>query len=207
MKKTSTTSATATHATPKSTKWEQLAKCHTTTEVYKNEVGEVVLTDELLRELAAGQRYSYKGKSIHVTEKITNFGTGGHTVLTGTIDGEPFDKLNIEKIKYLVGCDFRRAKSGSSNDKTAAGKLYYLLSKAEIIAFAEGCKDKQILATLMQLRGLAGAEKKAEDAERERAKAEADAKDKRAKEIARLITQTAKTLNLSEADAKALLKL
>lgn len=198
-------------ATPKTTKWEQLAKCHA--DLCRNDLGEVKITCPEFRDLAAGQRYEFKckctGKTwhIHITEKISDYDAGGHTVISGTLNGEKFANLNISQLKDRVECEYRREKNGSNNDKTPAGKLYYLLSKSEVVKLAEECKDPQILATLTQLRGLTGTEKKAEDEARAKAKAENDAKVKQEKKDNSLIAQVAQRLGISEAEAKKMLGL
>lgn len=206
-----TATAENTVATPKTTTWEQLAKCHA--DLSRNELGEVKITCPEFRDLAAGQRYEFKckctGKTwhIHITEKISDYDAGGHTVISGTLNGEKFTNLNISQLKDRVECEYRRAKDGSSNDKTPAGKLYYLLSKSEVVKLAEDCKDPQILATLTQLRGLTGAEKKAEDEARAKAKAENDAKVKQEKKDNSLVAQVAQRLGISEAEARKMLGL
>lgn len=208
-------------ATPKTTKWEQLAKCHAT--LGRNELGEVKITCPEFRDLAAGQRYEFKcnctGKTwhIHVTEKISDYDAGGHTVISGTLNDEKFANLNISQLKDRVECEYRREKNGSSNCKTALGKAKFATDKlSEVIA---ECNDEELTKAYQQLKGLVGlkrAEEQKREAEergrRERAEREqkkAERADRQADDMTNdaLIKQVAKRCNISEAEARKMLGL
>lgn len=194
-------------ATPKTTKWEQLAKCHTN--LCRNDLGEVKITCPEFRDLAAGQRYEFKCKCtektwhIHITEKISDYDTGGHTVISGTLNGEKFTNLNISQLKDRVECEYRREKDGSSNCKTALGKAKYATDKlAEVIA---ECNDEELTKAYQQLKGLVGLKRAAEEREEKEAKAKADAKAKQEKKDNSLIAQVAERLHISHEEARKVL--
>lgn len=216
-----TATAGNTVATPKTTKWEQLAKCHV--DLCRNDLGEVKISCPEFRDLAAGQRYEFKckctGKTwhIHITEKISDYDAGGHTVISGTLNGEKFTNLNITQLKERVECEYRREKDGSSNCKTALGKAKFATDKlAEVIA---ACNDEELTKAYQQLKGLVGLkraeEQKREAEEREqrdraeRAKKKSERADSHADDMTdgALIAQVAKRRGISHAEAKKMLGL
>ncbi len=177
-------------------------------ELPRTELGAIILTDEKVCMLEPPHTYKYKNHELKVLSKRSGVEeAGGRTLYEVEIDGDLHKSVDITRIKQLIGCTYSRGKDGANADKTPAGKLYYLLSKSEVIKLAEDCKDPQILATLTQLRGLTGAEKKAEDEARAKAKAENDAKVKQEKKDNSLIAQVAQRLGISEAEAKKMLGL
>lgn len=177
-------------------------------ELPRTEKGAIILTDEKVCMLEPPHRYKYQKHELKVLSKRSGVEeAGGRTLYEVEIDGDLHKSVDITRIKQLIGCTYSRGKDGSNNDKTPAGKLYYLLSKSEVVKLAEDCKDPQILATLTQLRGLTGTEKKAEDEARAKAKAENDAKVKQEKKDNSLIAQVAQRLGISEAEAKKMLGL
>jgi hypothetical protein len=91
-----------------------------------------------------------------------------------------FTDFSIEELKQEFKCEYRRAKDGSSNCKTALGKAKYSVEKlAELI---EACKDEELTKAYQQLKGLVGL-KRAEEQKREaEEKAKADAESKKSKE-------------------------
>lgn len=177
-------------------------------ELPRTEQGAIILTDEKVCMLEPPHRYRYQNHELKVLSKRSGVeDAGGRTLYEVEIDGGLHKSVDITRIKQLIGCTYSRGKEGANGDKTPAGKLYYLLSKAEVVKLAEECKDPQILATLTQLRGLTGAEKKAEDEARAKAKAENDAKVKQEKKDSSLIAQVAQRLGISEAEARKMLGL
>ena len=134
--------------TPKSTKWEQLAKCHST--LGRNEQGEVRITCPEFHDLCAGQKYelnclcSGKKSHIHIVEKISDYDAGGHTVWTGTVNGETFTELNISELKAFVECTYTRPKASAASP---VGKIVTALSTAEKTAREAGENE---LADLIQ---------------------------------------------------------
>jgi hypothetical protein len=188
------------------TKFAELWKGHK--DLPRTEQGAIILTDEKVCMLEPPHRYNYQKHDIKVLSKRSGVEeAGGRTLYEVNIDGDLHKSVDITRIKQLIGCTYSRGKDGANNDKTPAGKLYYLLSKSEVIKLAEDCKDPQILATLTQLRGLAGVEKKAEDDAKAKAKAENDAKVKQEKKDNSLISQVAQRLSISEAEARKMLGL
>lgn len=193
--------------TPKTTTWEQLAKCHAN--LGRNEQGEVKITCPEFRDLAAGQRYEFKCNCtkktwhIHITEKISDYDAGGHTVLSGTLNGEKFANLNISQLKDRVECEYRREKNGSSNCKTALGKAKFATDKlSEVIA---ECNDDELTKAYQQLKGLVGLKRAAEEREEKEAKAKAEAKAKQEKKDNSLIAQVAERLHISHEEARKVL--
>ena len=154
----------------------------------RTEQGAIILTDELFRNLAASHTYKYKGRAFKVLEKRSGTERGGKTLYKVQSGADTFEDYSIEELKQEFGCEFRRAKDGSSNTKTALGKAKFATDKlAEVIA---ECDDEELTKAYQQLKGLVSLkraeEQKRESEEREqrekaeRAKRESDKADKSA---------------------------
>ena len=91
---------------------------------------------------------------------------------------DTFEDFSIEELKQEFGCEFRRAKDGSSNSKTALGKAKYATDKlSEVIA---ECDDEEITKAYQQLKGIVSL-KRAEEQKRESEEREQREKAEKAK--------------------------
>lgn len=169
------------------------AKVTTSEELWKgheeliNAEGVIVLTDELFRNLSADSEriYEYRGRQFRVLEKRSGTERGGKTLYKVQSGADIFTDFSIEELKQEFKCEYRRAKDGSSNCKTALGKAKYSVEKlAELI---EACKDEELAKAYQQLKGLVGL-KRAEEQKREaEERVKADAESKRGKETDRTV--------------------
>lgn len=201
------------------------AKVTTSEELWKgheeliNDNGVIVLTDELFRNLSADSAriYEYRGRQFRVLEKRSGTERGGKTLYKVQSGADTFTDFSIEELKQEFGCEYRRAKDGSSNCKTALGKTKYSVDKlAELIA---ECNDEELTKAYQQLKGLVGLkraeEQKREEEEREqreraeRAKKKSERADSHADDMTNkaLIEQVAKRCGISYAEAKKMLGL
>lgn len=204
---------------------EKGAKVTTREELWKgheeliNENGVIVLTDELFRNLSADpvRVYEYKGRQFRVLEKRSGTERGGKTLYKVKSGADTFEDFSIEELKQEFGCEFRRAKDGSSNAKTALGKAKYATDKlSDIIA---ECEDEEITKAYQQLKGIVSLkraeEQKREQEEREqreraeRAQRESDKADKNADKMSNraLIEQVSKRCGISLEEARKMLGL
>jgi hypothetical protein len=201
------------------------AKVTTAEELWKgheeliNEVGVIVLTDELFRNLSADSAriYEYKGRQFKVLEKRSGTERGGKTLYKVQSGADTFTDFSIEELKQEFGCEYRRAKDGSSNCKTALGKAKCAIDK--LSEFIAECKDEELTKAYQQLKGLVGLkraeEQKREEEEREqreraeRAKKKSERADSHADDMTNkaLIEQVAKRCGISYAEAKTMLGL
>lgn len=171
----------------KVTTTEQLAKIHANCSI-DPETGAVEVTEDLFRNLMAGNSYKVNGKVVKVSEKRSDYGTGHKTVLSGTVDNAPFELLSIEELKPLVNVTYVRAKEGK---KTPAGRCYSTLNSEAFRADIEALQNEEVSKAWNTLRGLCG---EIEAAERKKAAEEAEAKreaDKKAKKTERANAFTA----------------
>lgn len=130
----------------------------------RTEQGAIILTDELFRNLAASHTYKYNGRVFKVLEKRSGTEKGGKTLYKVQSGADLFTDFSIEELKHEFGCEFRRAKDGSSNAKSPLGKAKYATDKlAEVIA---ECNDEELTKAYQQLKGLVGL-KRAEEQKRE----------------------------------------
>lgn len=170
----------------KVTSFEELFAGHAS--LPRTEQGAIILTDELFRNLAASHTYKYGEHIFKVLEKRSGTERGGKTLYKVQSGADTFEDFSIEELKQEFGCEFRRAKDGSSNSKTALGKAKYATDKlSDIIA---ECDDEEITKAYNQLKGIVSLkraeEQKRESEEREqrekadRAKREAEKADKNA---------------------------
>ena len=144
----------------------------------RTEQGAIILTDELFRNLAASHTYKYNGRAFKVLEKRSGTERGGKTLYKVQSGADTFEDYSIEELKQEFGCEFRRAKDGSSNSKTALGKAKYAIDKlAEVIA---ECKDEELTKAYNQLKGLVSL-KRAEEQKRESEEREQKERAERAK--------------------------
>lgn len=167
--------------TGKVTTTEQLAKIHANCSI-DPETGAVEVTEDLFRNLMAGNSYKVNGKLVVISEKRSDYGTGHKTVLSGTVDNVPFELLSIEELKPLVNVTYIRPKEGK---KTPAGRCYSLLNSDNFRADIESLANEEVSKAWNTLRGLCG---EIEAAERKKALEQAEAKreaDKKAKKTER----------------------
>ena len=144
----------------------------------RTEQGAIILTDELFRNLAASHTYQYNGRAFKVLEKRSGTERGGKTLYKVQSGADTFEDFSIEELKQEFGCEFRRAKDGSSNSKTALGKAKYATDKlSEVIA---ECEDEELTKAFQQLKGLVSL-KRAEEQKREAEEREQREKAERAK--------------------------
>lgn len=164
MKKVSTTS---TH--------EQVWEGHK--DLFNESIGAYMLTDETLCLLRADNVYQYKDFRIEVTEKVTNYGSGGHTVWSGNINGEGFINWTIEDIKTYVGCTYVRAKAST---KTPLCRLVVGIEKLKSDILEVNNEDfrEKALSLLEYAKKLRNEEAEAEAKAKAEAEAEAKAKAK-----------------------------
>ena len=167
----------------KVTTFEELFKGHAI--LPRTEQGAIILTDELFRNLAASHTYKYGKRVFKVLEKRSGTERGGKTLYKVQSGADTFSDFSIEELKQEFGCEYRRAKDGSSNCKTAYGKAKYAVDKlSEVIA---ECKDEELTKAYQQLKGLVSL-KRAEEQKREsEERAKADAESKRGKETDRTV--------------------
>ena len=144
----------------------------------RTEQGAIILTDELFRNLAASHTYKYGNRAFKVLEKRSGTERGGKTLYKVQSGADTFEDFSIEELKQEFGCEYRRAKDGSSNAKTALGKAKYATDKlAEAIA---ECNDEELTKAYQQLKGLVGL-KRAEEQKRETEERESRERAERAK--------------------------
>ena len=144
----------------------------------RTEQGAIILTDELFRNLAASHTYQYNGRAFRVLEKRSGTERGGKTLYKVQSGADTFEDFSIEELKQEFGCEFRRAKDGSSNSKTALGKAKYATDKlSDIIA---ECNDEELTKAYNQLKGLVSL-KRAEEQKREQEEREQRERAERAK--------------------------
>lgn len=72
--------------------------------------------------------YSFDGKTIEVTNKITAFGSGKKTVYSGKVDKKEFTNIDICQLKKLVGIQVAGA---------AKGTTVRIMSDEEVAAMVE----------------------------------------------------------------------
>lgn len=160
----------------KVTTFEELFAGHA--KLPRTDKGAIILTDELFRNLAASHTYKYGERVFKVLEKRSGTERGGKTLYKVQSGADTFEDFSIEELKQEFGCEFRRAKDGSSNSKTALGKAKYATDKlADIIA---ECNDEELTKAYNQLKGLVSL-KRAEEQKRESEEREQREKAERAK--------------------------
>ena len=143
----------------------------------RTEQGAIILTDELFRNLAASHTYKYGQHVFKVLEKRSGTERGGKTLYKVQSGADTFEDFSIEELKQEFGCEYRRAKDGSSNSKTALGKAKYATDKlSEVIA---ECEDEELTKAYNQLKGLVSL-KRAEEQKREQEERESERADKSA---------------------------
>lgn len=186
----------------KTTKVEQLAKCHET--LPRTEQGEVMINCKLFHDLAASQRYLLKcectGKKSHIwiTEKVSNYGSGAYTVLTGTVNGEKFELLTISELKKLVGCEYTRPTASKSFTSRAVRAL------AQLEEEARKEEEKELADLIQKAKVFAQAREKAkiEEEKREREQREREQREsrkvERAKDILSALTPEQRAALLKE---------
>ena len=146
----------------------------------RTERGEIILTDELFRNLAASHTYKYGDRVFKVLEKRSGTERGGKTLYKVQSGADTFTDISIEELKQEFGCEFRRAKDGSSNAKTPLGKAKYATNKlSEVIA---ECNDEEITKAYNQLKGLISIKRAAEQAREKEEKEKAALADRAKKE-------------------------
>ena len=144
----------------------------------RTEQGAIILTDELFRNLAASHTYKYGKRVFKVLEKRSGTERGGKTLYKVQSGADTFEDYSIEELKQEFGCEFRRAKDGSSNSKTAFGKAKYATDKLSAV-IAE-CNDEELTKAYQQLKGLVSL-KRAEEQKREQEERESKERAERAK--------------------------
>ena len=160
----------------KVTTFEELFAGHAS--LPRTEQGAIILTDELFRNLAASHTYKYGERVFKVLEKRSGTERGGKTLYKVQSGADTFTDVSIEELKQEFGCEFRRAKDGSSNSKTALGKAKYATDKlSELIS---ECDDEELTKAYQQLKGLVGL-KRAEEQKRETEEREQRERAERAK--------------------------
>lgn len=161
----------------KTTKVEQLAKCHEM--LPRTEQGEVIVNCKQLHDLAASQRYLHKcectGKKnrIWITEKVSNYGSGAYTVISGTVNGEKFELLTISELKKLIGCDYTRPTASKGFVSRAVRTL------AQLEEEARKEEEKELADLIQKAKVFAQAREKAKIEEERKAR---EAKEKEQKE-------------------------
>lgn len=200
--KDATTGGAKVEKVAKTTKVEQLAKCHEM--LPRTEQGEVIVNCKQLHDLAASQRYLHKcectGKKnrIHITEKVSNYGSGAYTVLTGTVNGERFELLTISELKKLIGCDYTRPTASKLFISRAARAL------AQLEEEARKEEEKELADLIQKAKVFAQAREKAkiEEEKREREQREKEQKEtrkvERAKDILSSLTPEQRAALLKE---------
>lgn len=163
----------------KVTTFEELFAGHAS--LPRTERGEIILTDELFRNLAASHTYKYGEHVFKVLEKRSGTERGGKTLYKVKSGADTFEDYSIEELKEEFGCEYRRAKDGASNSKTPLGKAKYAINKlSEVIA---ECDDEEITKAYNQLKGIVSIKRAAEQ-EREKEEKEKAALADRAKKEA-----------------------
>lgn len=200
--KDATTGGAKVEKVTKTTKVEQLAKCHEM--LPRTEQGEVIVNCKQLHDLAASQRYLHKcectGKKnrIHITEKVSNYGSGAYTVLTGTVNGEKFELLTISELKKLIGCDYTRPTASKSFISRAVRTL------AQLEEEARKEEEKEMADLIQKAKVFAQTREKAkiEEEKREREQREKEQKEtrkvERAKDILSSLTPEQRAALLKE---------
>ena len=162
----------------KVTTFEELFAGHAS--LPRTEQGAIILTDELFRNLAASHTYKYGDRVFKVLEKRSGTERGGKTLYKVKSGADTFEDYSIEELKQEFGCEFRRAKDGSSNSKTALGKAKYAINKlSEVIA---ECNDEEITKVYNQLKGIVSIKRAAEQAREKEEKEKAALADRAKKE-------------------------
>lgn len=165
----------------KVTTFEELFAGHAS--LPRTEQGAIILTDELFRNLAASHTYKYGDRVFKVLEKRSGTERGGKTLYKVQSGADTFEDFSIEELKQEFGCEFRRAKDGSSNSKTALGKAKYAINKlSEVIA---ECNDEEITKAYNQLKGIVSIKRAAEQAREKEEKEKAALADRAKKEAER----------------------
>ena len=160
----------------KVTTFEELFAGHAS--LPRTEKGEIILTDELFRNLAASHTYKYGERVFKVLEKRSGTERGGKTLYKVQSGADTFEDFSIEELKQEFGCEYRREKNGASNAKTALGKAKYSVDKlSELIA---ECNDEEITKAYNQLKGIVSL-KRAEEQKRETEEREQREKAEKAK--------------------------
>ncbi len=174
------------------TKSEQISTLHVNG---VNEVKNLVKIEspKLFRELKAGNSYELpNGELLIINEKITKFGSGGHTVFSGTFNGKRFEKMHIEKLRPFCGYsneECKNAREGGQRGKITslaqrdeAAERFTKLWTEKLMAVQEYLGGTEILNSEFQTISAKIAEISAERAERayveylEAIKAEREAK-------------------------------
>lgn len=196
-----TTGGTKVEKSAKTTTYEQLAKCHET--LPRTEQGEVIIDCKQLHDLAASHKYLHKcecsGKKnhLHITEKVSNYGSGAYTVLTGTVNGEKFELLTISELKKLIGCEYVRP---------TASKLYISRAARALSQLEEEARkeeEKELADLIQKAKVFAQAREKAKIEEEKAAREKADAESKKARAREKADAQSE---NMSDAALLAELK-
>lgn len=200
--KDATTGGAKVEKVTKTTKVEQLAKCHEM--LPRTEQGEVIVTCKQLHDLAASQRYLHRcectGKKnrIWITEKVSNYGSGAYTVLTGTVNGEKFELLTISELKKLIGCDYTRPTASKSFTSRAVRTL------AQLEEEARKEEEKELADLIQKAKVFAQARERAkiEEEKREREQREKEQREsrkvERAKDILSSLTPEQRAALLKE---------
>lgn len=167
----------------KTTTFEQLAKCHES--LPRTEQGEVIINCQQLHDLAASHKYlhrcncSGKKNRIHITEKVSNYGSGAYTVLTGTANGEKFELLTISELKKLIGCDYVRPTAS----KLFISRATRALTQLEEEARKEG--EKELADHIQKAKVFAQAREKAKIEEEKREREQREKEQKESKKVER----------------------
>lgn len=168
-------------------KVEQLARIHANCKI---ESGFVLVTIPEFINLAAGRAYRIieTGDEIKVTAKRSGDGSGKKTIYIGEVNGKPFEG-SIEDLKNDLNITYRRPKDGSSNCKTALGKLHYEVTE-KVSKLIEACTEEiteseftELKAAYHQMWALVGTFRKAQKEAAEKERAEKEAAEKEAKKI------------------------
>lgn len=196
-----TTDGAKVEKSAKTTTFEQLAKCHET--LPRTERGEVIIDCKQLHDLGASQRYLHKcectGKKnhIHITEKVSNYGSGAYTVLTGTVNGERFELLTISELKKLIGCEYVRPTAS----KLFVSRATRTLTQLETEARTEG--EKELADLIQKAKVFAQAREKAKIEEEKKAREQKEKEQKESRKVERAKDILA---SLTEEQRLALLK-
>jgi hypothetical protein len=196
-----TTDGAKVEKSAKTTTYEQLAKCHET--LPRTEQGEVIIDCKQLHDLAASHKYLHKcecsGKKnrIHITEKVSNYGSGAYTVLTGTVNGERFELLTISELKKLIGCEYVRPTAS----KLFVSRATRTLTQLETEARTEG--EKELADLIQKAKVFAQAREKAKIEEEKKAREQKEKEQKESRKVERAKDILA---SLTEEQRNALLK-
>lgn len=163
----------------KVTTYEELFKGHEM--LPRTEQGAIILTDELFRNLAASHTYKYNDRTFKVLEKRSGTERGGKTLYKIQSGADTFTDFSIEELKQEFGCEYRRAKDGSSNSKTALGKAKYATDKlSEVIA---ECNDEELTKAYQQLKGLVSLKRAAEQKEEQQQREQREKEQKESRKV------------------------